>query len=144
MIRWTDPEFAEGRFKATFFRDDEKQDELIVYANTDCPDFEECAEKCVDALNRLDMSVIKEICEGFIRHAKESDGFELPALDDPLDILDYWWFGALYVDMENKEDKVGYVVEGEGEWDGLSGFVINDGHVVYAGSDFLEYVRNPK
>ena len=88
------------------------------------------------------MFVIKEICEGLIRHAKESDGFELPALDDPLDILDYWWFGALYVDMENKEDKIGYVVEGEGEWDGLSGFVINDGHVVYAGSDFLEYVRN--
>ena len=131
-----------GRFKATFFRDDEKQDKLIVYANTDCPDFKECAEKCVDALNRLDMFVIKEICEGLIRHAKESDGFELPALDDPLDILDYWWFGALYVDMENKEDKIGYVVEGEGEWDGLSGFVINDGHVVYAGSDFLEYVRN--
>lgn len=146
MIHWLNLDDGEGRFSGTFFRNDENKDELVVYANSSRPDFAECAERCVDALNCLNESVIREICEGLIRCAKEGGGvvdeFELPALDDPLDILDYWWFVALYVDMNSKEDEIAYAVEGEGEWGENIGFVINGERVVYVGADYLDHMEN--
>ncbi len=147
MIRWLHQEDGEGRFNSKFFRNDEKEDELIVYANSDSPDFEECAETCVEAFNNLPESMINEICKGLISCAKEDGGineeFELPALDDVLDVLDYCWFMALYVDMGGKEDDIAYAVEGEGDWGENIGFVINDGRVVYVGADYLDHMRNP-
>ena len=91
MIRWLQQEDVEGRFNSKFFRNDEGGDEFIVYANSDDPDFMESAEKCVDSFNSLSESVINEICQKLISCAQEGDGldeeFELPALDNPLDIL---------------------------------------------------------
>ena len=146
MIHWSNRDDGEGRFRGAFFRNDENGDELVVYVNCNRPDFRECAERCVDALNRLDKSVIQEICEKLIRCAKEEGGineeFELPALDTPLDILNYWWFVALYVDMGSKEDEIAYAVEGEGEWGENTGFVINGDRVVYVGTDYLDYMKN--
>ena len=147
MIRWLHQEDGEGRFNSKFFRNDENEDELIVYANSDSPDFIECAEKCVEAFNDLSKPVINEICKKLISCAKEGGGmneeFELPAFDNALDILNYCWFMALYVDMGSKADEIAYAVEGEGDWGENIGFVINDGRVVYVGADYLDHMRNP-
>ncbi len=43
MIHWLRQEDGEGQFHSKFFRNDENEDELIVYANSDSPDFMECA-----------------------------------------------------------------------------------------------------
>ena len=148
MIRWLQQEDGEGRFNSRFFRNDENEDEFIVYANSDSPDFMECAEKCVDAFNNLSEPVINEICQKLIRCAQEGNGldeaFELPALDRPLDVLNYCWFVALYVDMESKDDEVAYAVEGEGEWGENIGFFIKNDRVVYVGADYLDYMENAR
>ena len=119
MIRWLQQEDVEGRFNSKFFRNDEGGDEFIVYANSDDPDFMESAEKCVDSFNSLSESVINEICQKLISCAQEGDGldeeFELPALDNPLDILDYCWFMALYVDMKSIGDEIAYITIGANE-----------------------------
>ena len=145
MIRWLQQEDGEGIFKSRFFHN-EDSDVLAVYANSDNPDFMECAEKCVKAFNNLSESVINEICKGLIDCAKEGGGlneeFELPTLDSPLDILNYCWFVALYVDMGSKDDEIAYVVEGEGDWGENIGFVINNNSVVYVGTDYLDYTKN--
>lgn len=135
-----------GRFNSKFFRNDEGGDEFIVYVNSDDPDFMESAEKCVDSFNSLSESVINEICQKLISCAQEGDGldeeFELPALDNPLDILNYCWFMALYVDMKSIGDEIAYAVEGEGEWGENIGFVIKNDSVVYVGADYLEHMEN--
>ena len=135
-----------GRFNSKFFRNDEGGDEFIVYVNSDDPDFMESAEKCVDSFNNLSEPVINEICQKLISCAQEGDGldeeFELPALDNPLDILDYCWFMALYVDMKSIGDEIAYAVEGEGEWGENIGFVIKNDSVVYVGADYLEHMEN--
>ena len=146
MIRWLHQEDGEGQFHSSFFRNDEDDDELIVYANNVNPDFMECAEKCVEAFNSLSEPVINEICKKLISCAKEDEGinetFELPTLDDVLDILNYCWFVALYVDMGSKDDEIAYAVEGEGDWGENIGFVINNGSVIYVGADYLDYMKN--
>lgn len=146
MINWLQQEDGEGNFNSKFFRNDENTDEFIVYANSDYPDFKECAEKCVEAFNHLSDTVINEICEGLIRCAKEDgieEDFKLPTLDTSLEILQYCWFTALYVDMEHKENEVAYAVEGEGDWGENIGFVINNDEVVYVGADYLDYMKYP-
>ncbi|MCI8552186.1 MAG: hypothetical protein HFF56_04190 [Lawsonibacter sp.] len=146
MIRWLQQEDGEGHFNSRFFRNDENKDELIVYANSDNPDFMECAERCVDAFNNLSERVIHEICQKLISCAQEGNGldeeFELPALDNPLDILNHCWFMAFYVDMESKDGEIAYAVEGEGEWGENIGFVIKNDSVVYVGADYLDYMEN--
>ncbi len=146
MIRWLQQEPGEGRFRSRFFRNDEQGDELIVYANSGSPDFKGCAEMCVEAFNSLSESAIHEICQKLISCAQEGGGlkeeFELPALDNPLDILNYCWFMVLYVGMENGEDEIAYAVEGEGEWGENIGFVISNGRVVYVGADYLDYMEH--
>lgn len=147
MIRWTHQEDGEGRFNSSFFRNDENEDELIVYADSDNPDFMECAEKCVEAFNNLSQPVINEICKKLICCANEggiNEEFELPALDNALDILNSCWFVALYVDMAHKDDDIAYAVEGEGDWGENIGFVINNDSVVYVGTDYLDYMKNAK
>lgn len=146
MIRWLQQEDGEGRFNSRFFRNDERGDEFIVYANSDDSDFMENAEKCVDSFNNLSELVINEICQKLIGCAQEVDGldeeFELPALHSPFDILNYCWFMVLYVDMESVGDEIAYAVEGEGEWGENIGFVIKNDSVVYVGVDYLDYMKN--
>lgn len=146
MIRWLHLEDGEGRFHSSFFRNGENEDELIVYANSENPDFMECAEKCVESFNNLPQPVITELCQKLISCAGEGSGldagFELPALDSPLDIFNYCWFEALYVDMGSKDDETAYAVEGEGEWGENIGFVISNGNVLYVGTDYLEHMNN--
>ncbi len=146
MIRWLQQEDGEGHFNSRIFRNDENKEELIVYANSHRPDFMECSEKCVDAFNNLSEPVINEICQKLISCTQEGKGldteFELPTLDNPLDVLNHCWFVALYVDMESKNDEIAYAVEGEGEWGENIGFVIKNNRVLYVGTDYLNYMEN--
>lgn len=145
MIHWLHQEegVCEGSFKSDFFRDDENGDELSVYVQS--PNLAECAEKCVEASNNLTESEINEICKEIISCAKESginEEFESPALDNALDILNYCWFTALYVNMLSKEDEIAYVVEGEGDWGEVIGFVVKNNKVSYVGIDYFDYMKD--
>lgn len=144
MINWLYQEdgVCEGIFKSNFFRDDEDSDELSVYVQS--PDLTECAEKCVEAFNNLTESEINEICKKITNCAKESginEEFELPALDNALDILNYCWFTSLYVNMLSKEDEIAYVVEGEGDWGEIIGFAVKNNKVIYVGIDYFDYME---
>ena len=41
MIQWLEEEGGEGRFESAFFRNDENEGELIVYADSSNPDYRE-------------------------------------------------------------------------------------------------------
>ena len=145
MIDWLHQEagVCEGSFKSNFFRDDENGDELMVYVSS--PDLTGCAEKCVEAFNNLSESEINEICKEIINCVKEggiNEEFELPALDNALDILNYCWFTALYVNMLSKEDEIAYVVEGEGDWGEVIGFAVKNNKVIYVGIDYFDYMKD--
>jgi len=144
MIHWLDQEdeFCEGSFKSNFFRDDENGDELSVCVGS--PDLTECAEKCVEAFNNLTESEINKICKEIIVCAKKgglNKEFELPVLDNPLDILNYCWFTTLYVNMLSKEDEIAYIVEGEGDWGEVIGFAVENKKVTYVGIDYDDYMK---
>lgn len=145
MIHWLHQEegVCEGSFKSKFFRDDEDGDELQVYVKS--PDLTECAEKCVEAFNNLDESEINEICKKIISCAKESDAdeeLELPDPDNALDILNYCWFTALYVNMLCREDETAYVVEGEGDWGDVIGFAVKNDKVIYVGTEYMDCMKD--
>ena len=116
MIQWLEEESGEGRFESAFFRNDENEGELIVYADSSNPDYRECSERRVEAFNALPEAAVREICGQLAACAEEGGLDEADGLSDPQDILQYCWFAALYVDMAGAEDEVGYVVEGEGDW----------------------------
>lgn len=145
MINWLHQEedFCEGSFKSSFFRDDENGDVLSIGVQS--PDLIECAEKCVEAFNHLTESEISEICKQIIDCARESgidEEFELPELENPLDILNHCWFTTLYVNMLSKEDEIAYVVEGEGEWGDVIGFAVDNNEVIYVGADYFDYMKD--
>lgn len=144
MIQWLHQEdgACEGVFKSNFFRDDENGNELSVYMKSS--DLADCAEKCVAGFNNLNESEITEICKKIIDCVKEigaDEEFELSA-DNALDILNYCWFAALYVNMLCKEDEVSYVVEGEGDWGDVIGFVVENDKVIYVGTDYFDYMKD--
>lgn len=91
-------------------------------------------------------AVIQELCKQLTDCAQAGDGleeeFELPSLENPQAILEYCWFVALYVDMENEDDEIAYAVEGEGEWGENIGFYIQNNRVVYVGPDYLTYMKH--
>jgi len=145
MIDWLHLEagVCEGSFKSKFFRDDENGDVLSVGVQS--PDLIECAEKCVEAFNNLTESEINKICQEIINCVKEGgidDAFELSALENALDILNYCWFTTLYVNMLSQEDEIAYVIEGEGDWGDVIGFVVNNNKVIYVGTDYFAYMKD--
>lgn len=144
MIKWFHQEegYCEGSFISEFFCDDENGNELFVYTKN--PELSECAEKCVHAFNSLSESEIKKICENIINSIKESgrdEYIDLAILENSLDILNYCWFVSLYVNMLSQEDEIAYVVEGEGEWGDLIGFVVNNGKILYVGENYFDYMK---
>ncbi len=145
MIYWLDEEAwgAEGSFKSSFFRNDENSNELNIYVINS--ELKECAEKCAEALNSLSRLEIKEICEKLIENVKKetaNEEVDLQGVNNPFEILNYCWFITVYVDMASAEDEIAYVVEGEGQWGTPVGFVIRNGKVIYAGGDYLDYIKN--
>ena len=146
MINWSHQEegFCEGPFESSFFHDeDEYGNEVSVCVKS--PDLIQCAEKCVEAFNHLTESEINEICQGIISCAEDGctdESFELPSLDNALDILNYCWFSMLYVNMLSTEDEIAYVVEGEGEWGDGIGFAVKGNKVIYVGVDYFDYMKD--
>lgn len=145
MIDWSHLEegACEGSFRSNFFRDDENSDILSVGVQS--PDLIECAERCVEAFNALSQSEINEICREIINCAKEggmNEEFEWPALENVLDILNYCWFTTLYVNMLSRDDETAYVVEGEGDWGDVIGFVVSGSKVIYVGADYFDYMKD--
>lgn len=147
MIDWKneEEEFCGGSFKikSKFFCHEENDDVLEVGCKG--PDMMECAEKCVEAFNNLTESEINQICKGIINYVKESDeyeDYELSALENPLDILNYCWFTNFYVNMASQEDEIAYVVTGEGDWGDEIGFVVDNNKIVYVGVDFFDYMKD--
>ena len=142
MINWLNKqeESWEGIFKSSFFRNDENQQDLSIYIeHSSIADY---AEKCVESFNTLPESLINEICKGIIKCAEQggiNQGFELPKLENDLDILKYCWFTAVYVSMPDNEDSISYIVEGEGEWGEVIGFVIDNNRLAYIGADYFDY-----
>ena len=43
--------------------------------------------------------------------------------------------------MLSKEDEVAYVVEGEGDWGEVIGFVVDNNKVIYVGTDYFDYMK---
>ena len=136
MIYWSN-ENGEGSFQSKFFQDDEHKHKLSIYINDD--KLKECAEKCVESFNNLTDNMIDEICKQLRENVK--DEIILSKISDVREILNYCWFEALYVDMIN-DDEIAYAVEGEGDWGTEVGFVIRDNKVIYAGIDYLDYIKN--
>lgn len=140
MINWINKQEQswEGTFKSTFFRDDENQYDFSIYIeDSSIADY---AEKCVESFNNLPQSTINKICKKIIKCAKKggvNQDFELPKLDNVLDILNYCWFSVLYVNIPVNNNSISYIVEGEGEWGEVIGFIIENNQVTYVGVDYL-------
>lgn len=144
MINWINKQDKswEGVFKSTFFRNDENQQELTIYIeNSSIADY---AEKCVESFNALPDALRNKICKRIIKCAKKggiSEDFKLPELENAVDILKYCWFTAVYVSAPKNEKSILYVVEGEGEWGEVIGFVIKNNRLVYVGVDYFKYMK---
>ena len=75
-------------------------------------------------------------------HQEEAyEGFELPALDNSLDILNYCWFTTLYTCAKTDDNDVAYIVEGEGEWGNLIGFAIKNNAIIHVGDNCYDYME---
>lgn len=117
MIYWSNKN-GEGSFQSKFFQDDEHKHKLSIYINDD--KLKECAEKCVESFNNLTDNMIDEICTQLWENIK--DECTLSKIND--------------------DDEIAYAVEGEGDWGTEVGFVIRDNKVIYAGVDYLDYIKN--
>lgn len=132
-----DEEIMEGTFTSNFFRNDDGNELSVYLRNGEIIDY---AEKCIEHFNSLSDDVIDEICHGLIESCHLSDeDFELPELETVRDILEYCWFTSMTVDIP-KNEKISYLIEGEGEWGEVVGFVIKNGSLAYVGDDYYEYL----
>lgn len=142
VITWKDGD--EGRFRWTcarkYIHNEEQPAEMFVYVQK--RNLADYAEQCVLSLNNLHESVIREICKGIIKCAEEGGinrSFVMPQINDVTEILNHCWFTAVYVQQPKDRSLSSYVVEGEGEWGEVIGFVIENGRLAYVGVDYMEY-----
>ena len=141
MINWTTKrdEFWDGIFTSSYFRNSGNSSEMEICI--DGASVADYAEKCITSFNQLPDSAISEICKRIIKCSKKhSTKWKLKSLrfmSDPFAILDHCYFSSIYVNEPEDQDQVSYIVEGEGEWDDVIGFVIHDGKLVYVGTDYL-------
>lgn len=126
-----DEEILEGTFKSNFFRSDIDDELSVCIRNGEIIDY---AEKCIEHFNSLPDDVIDKICEGIIESCEEE--YEL---ENVRGILEYCWFTSMAVDVP-ENDGISYVIDGEGEWGEVVGFVIKNGSLAYVGIDFEEYL----
>ncbi len=61
----------------------------------------------------------------------------MPEIKDTLDVLNYCWFTAVYINVPRNQKHIEYIVEGEGDWGDVVGFVMKDNKPVYVGVDYL-------
>ena len=96
------------------------------------------AEKGIEHFNFLYDDMINQICHELIESCHLSDeSFKLSEFKNVRGILEYYWFTALAVISDNR---VYYLIEGEGDWDEPVGFVIKNDNLVYIGVDYEEYL----
>lgn len=126
-----DEEILEGTFTSNFFRNDGDNEFVVCIRNGEIIDY---AEKCIEHFNSLPDDVIDEICEGIIEICEKE--YDLISVRD---ILDYCWFCDMTVDVP-ENDGISYVIGGEGDWGEVVGFVIQDGTLAYAGTDYEKYL----
>ena len=129
---------GEGTFKSKFFKDDMGNDELLVYIFS--KDYAEYAETCVKHFNQLSDEVINVICYHIIKSAQQDNqnpAFNLPKLEKNTDILNYCWFTAMIVSIPGDASKASYIIEGEGDWGEVIGFVVTEDTVTYVGNNYL-------
>ena len=129
---------GEGIFKSRFFRDDMGGDEFLVYIFNSS--YAEYAETCVKHFNALSDEIINVICYHIIQSAKQDNqnpAFVLPELEKNTDILNYCWFTAMIVSIPGDASKASYIIEGEGDWGEVIGFVVTEGVVTYVGKNYL-------
>ena len=129
---------GEGTFKSRYFRDNMGSDEFLVYIFS--KDYAKYAEKCVQHFNSLPDNVINVICYHIIESAKQNlhnPGFVLPELEKNTDILNYCWFKAMIVSIPGDDSKASYIMQGEGDWGEMIGFVVTEDTVTYVGKNYM-------
>lgn len=133
-----DSEIMEGTFTSKFFKNEDSYELSVYMENSSLIDY---AEKCIEHFNSLSDNVIDEICHGLIKscHLSDDEDFELPELENVRNILEYCWFTSMTVDV-TENDGISYVIEGEGDWGEVVGFVIKNGNLAYVGDEFEEYL----
>lgn len=132
-----DEEILEGNFISRIFINEDGNELFVYIRNSNIIDY---AEKCIEHFNSLSDDLIDEICHGLIESCHLSDeDFELPELENVREILEYCWFTSMIVDVP-EDDEISYVIEGEGDWGEVVGFVIKNGTLAYVGADYEEYL----
>ncbi len=129
----------EGTFISRIFKND-GDDRLSVLFDDDT--IKEYAEKCIEHFNNMPDEMVDLICSGIIKCAEAGgldEEFELPEIENVRDILEYCWFTTMTVDI-SENDGISYVIEGEGDWGEVVGFVIKNGNLAYVGDEFEEYL----
>ncbi|MBR1553844.1 MAG: hypothetical protein IJ644_00450 [Oscillospiraceae bacterium] len=125
---------GEGIFKSRYFRDDMGEDEFLVYIFS--KNYAKYAEECIQHFNALPESVINDICQMIIDYVKQDyEDFSFPAFGKPTEILNYCGFGSLEIGYP--KHGISYVIQGEGDWGEMIGFVVTEDTVTYVGKNYL-------
>ncbi|MDE6780040.1 MAG: hypothetical protein K2J40_01085 [Ruminococcus sp.] len=123
----------EGTFTSEIFPNDETQEMTVYIRNKSLMDY---AEKCINHFNSMPDDMIDEICRRIIKNLQFIGAdFELSEFENVRDILNYCWFTSMTVDVP-EDDGISYIIEGEGEWGEVVGFVIKNGSISYVGDDY--------
>lgn len=141
MINWITKrdEYWSGTFLSSYFRNSDNNPEMEICIDNAC--VADYAEKCVFSFNHLTASDISKICKGILDcSGRQNTRWKLNSFlwrRNPVAILDHCYFSSVYVNIPDDKNQISYIVEGEGEWEDVIGFVIHDGHLVYVGTDYL-------
>ena len=141
MINWitqTDDLWC-GTFISNHFRTESSKNEIeICIDNSSVADY---AEKCVLSFNHLPESVILDICHGIIKCIKKAKGNTplkiLRYRRNPLQVLEHCRFSSVYINPPEDENLISYIVEGEGDWNDIIGFVVHENRLAYVGTDYF-------
>lgn len=132
-----DEKIMEGTFTSRFFKNEDSYKLSVYIRNGKIIDY---AEKCIEHFNSMPDDMIDEICRRIIKSLKLIGAdFELSEFENVRDILNYCWFTSMTVDV-TENDGISYIIEGEGDWGEVVGFVIKNGSLAYVGTDIEEYL----
>jgi len=135
-FRYAPDGIGEGTFKSSYFKDDTGNHDFLVYIFN--KSYEKYAEKCVKHFNHLSDQVIDVICYHIIQSAKQNQkNFILPELEKNTDILNYCFFKAMLVSIPEDDSKASYIMQGQGDWGEMIGFVVTEDTVTYVGKNYL-------
>ena len=137
-FRYAPDGIGEGSFKSSYFKDDMGGNDFLVYIFD--KSYEKYAEKCIKHFNRLSDEVINVICYHIIKCAKQDNknkNFHLPELQKNTDILNYCFFKTMIVSIPGDDSKASYIMQGQGDWGEMIGFVVTENTVTYVGKNYL-------